>query len=76
MRTLIITLFCFLLGSVAVAQERVKAWLGATVAGLSADDAGKLGMESPHGVKVTAIATGGPAEKAGDLCMWLPGQTS
>jgi WD40 repeat protein len=50
----------------AVREDRpAKGWLGATVEDLLAEDAAKLGMESPHGVKLTARAAGGPAEKAG-----------
>jgi predicted metalloprotease with PDZ domain len=47
------------------ADEQAKGWLGAAVEDLSAKDAAKLGMESPHGVIVTRRAAGTPAEKAG-----------
>jgi predicted metalloprotease with PDZ domain len=65
MRVLVIFLLCFALCGAVRADEQAKGWLGAAVEDLSAKDAAKLGMESPHGVIVTRRAAGTPAEKAG-----------
>ncbi len=65
MRVRVIFLLCFALCGAVRADEQAKGWLGATVEDLSAKDAAKLGMESPHGVIVTRRAAGTPAEKAG-----------
>jgi len=45
----LIFLFCFALCGAVRAEEQDKGWLGATVKDISAKDAAKLGMESPHG---------------------------
>jgi WD40 repeat protein len=65
MRALVIFLLCFALCGAVRAEEQTKGWLGATVKDLSAKDAAKFGMESPHGVIVTGRVAGAPAEKAG-----------
>ncbi|MBO0765403.1 MAG: caspase family protein [Hyphomicrobiaceae bacterium] len=65
MRALVIFLLCFALCGAARAEERTKGWLGATFEDLKAQDAAKLGIESPHGVIVTGRTAGAPAEKAG-----------
>jgi membrane-associated protease RseP (regulator of RpoE activity) len=65
LRALLIVLLLLALNGAARGEDQAKGWLGATVKDLSAEDAKTLGMESPRGVKVTARAAGGPAEKAG-----------
>jgi hypothetical protein len=63
MRVLVICLLCFALCGAVRADEQARGWLGAAVDDLSAKDAAKLGMETPHGVIVTRRDAG--AEKAG-----------
>jgi WD40 repeat protein len=65
MRVVVIFLFCFALCGAVRADEQARGWLGAAVDDVSAKDAAKLGMETPHGVIVTRRDAGTPAEKAG-----------
>jgi WD40 repeat protein len=48
-----------------MAQPVETAWLGATFQNLTQKDAARVGWKTPHGVKVTTLISGGPAEAGG-----------
>src|SRR5262249_28226787 len=53
-----------LISATAAAQEG-KGWLGADVHDVTKAEADKLGWDAPHGAKLSVVASGSPAEKAG-----------
>jgi serine protease Do len=57
-------ILALLIGGTASSQE-TNGWLGADVVDVTKAESDKLRWDSPHGDKVSVIATGSPADKAG-----------